>query len=199
MTRAMILIGFAVAFVAGWVTNQHSGDWHLSASDPASGQREPMRPTTRPRGNPMGPESYLVQQLELSSQQQAQMREIWMEVAGHSGRQLGEQRRELQQQRQVAIEALVPSDNKAAYDAVLKDYQEKLSALESQSRQAFATAIEQTRAILTDAQRQKYDQIMQRWNDRGGQWDREHRPPHQQGQGRGQGRGPGSATKGQGR
>lgn len=153
MTRAIIVIGFLCAFAAGFALNL---GW---SSHP---------PRDADRGNRPDRGSWLAEQLDLTDEQQEQMKEIWSDTARRGNRQQWEQRRKLREERDQAIAALIDDENRPAYERILAEYEEKTDALHAQWRQSFEQAVERTKALLSDEQRRKYDEILdrQRWDNR---------------------------------
>ena len=151
MTKLLIVFGFMIAFVAGWMS---ANTWrHV----PASGN-DPQH-----RGG--GRESWLAQQLELTPEQQKQMDQIWSEVGGRGRREDPSKRGELRKSRDAAIAALVRPEDRAAYDRIIQDYNTSNEAMETEWRKTFQQAVEKTKEILTPSQRTKYDQLMSRWEN----------------------------------
>src|SRR5687767_8388038 len=101
MTKVVVIIGFCVAFAAGLTVG-------LSRRADVEQVNVPAAPTSRPshRGS-----SFLASELNLSPQQQEKLKEIWEPSRG--GRGEHEKRRsELRDQRDAAIEALIPAQDK---------------------------------------------------------------------------------------
>lgn len=147
MTRSIIIVGFLCAFAAGFALNL---GW--SQQPPPAAER-PDRPD---RG------SWLAEQLDLSPDQQEQMKEIWSDTASRGNRQQWEQRRNLREQRDQAIAALIRDEDRPAYEQLLADYAAKSEALQSQWRQSFEQAVQRTKELLNDEQRLKYERILDR-------------------------------------
>jgi Spy/CpxP family protein refolding chaperone len=161
-TKIIIVICFAAAFVAGAATG-----WLA---------KESRRP-------PRDPSSWLTRELNLTTQQQEQMRKIWSEVMETSPREYGEKRRAIAEERNKAIVALLSDQQKAKYDQILADYNRKITELSEQRKAAFDQAVERTKQILTPDQAKKYDELMKRQRERGGPGPGGPRPwggpPHQ--------------------
>jgi len=151
MTKLLVMLGFVVAFGAGWMSATTWRHTPASANDPQH------------RGG--GRESWLVQQLELTPEQQKQMDQIWSEVSGRGRREDPSKRNELRKSRDAAIAALVRPEDRAAYEKIITDYNASNEALEAEWRKTFQHAVERTKEILTPAQRTKYDQLMSRWEN----------------------------------
>lgn len=179
MTRTIVIGGFLVAFAAGLVIGVQ---WR--------------RPTAPPEETPKGPGGWLATELELTPEQQARLHEIWSEAAGRGRRERDELRRALTREREQAIAALIPEQDRSRYDAVLKEFTDKMEALEDESRQAFRGNVERTKEILTPEQRARYQEIMQRHEQDRGRRDRmrgdRRRGPETPGEPAGSARGPAS-------
>lgn len=159
MTKLLVLLGFIVAFGAGWVS---SGAWRLP---------HPGGPGERgPKDNNRG--GWLAQQLELTPEQQKQLDQIWSEVGGRGRREDPSKRSELRKERDAKILSLIHPEDRAAYDKAIKDYNDKNEGIEQEWKKTFQRAVEKTREMLTQTQREKYDKMMSRQNWDGGPRDR---------------------------
>lgn len=157
MTRLFLVIGFLVAFGAGWMSA------HTWRAEPHAGPTDPQH-----RSGPGGGRgSWLAQQLELTPEQQKQMDQIWSELGGRGRREDPAKRNELRKARDAAISALIRGEDRAAYDKVIADYNANIAAIETEWKKNFQQAVEKTREILTPAQRTKYEQLMSRWENGG--------------------------------
>jgi Spy/CpxP family protein refolding chaperone len=154
-TKAILAAAFLLAFAAGTSVG-------LFASRPAVSQ-----PLPRPAGPRGGPESFLARELNLSKDQQEQMRKIWSEVMGPGGRGPFDRRSALAQDRDQAVLALLTEEQRVKYDAILQDHAAKLEALSQERKRAFENAVERTKEILTPEQAAKYEELMKKQRDRG--------------------------------
>lgn len=154
MTKLIVILGFALSFGAGMVVG--IGTQRASAPPP---------PATRPHGGPAG---WLAAQLKLTPEQQQQLNKIWSEIAHRGGREQDERRRQLRRERDDAITALIRSEDRAAYDDILKNYDQQKSALDREWRAGFERAVEETMKILTPEQRARYEEIRKQRQ----QWER---------------------------
>lgn len=140
--RMIVLLLFVVAFGAG-----------LTAGRLWSKQHAPPPHSRGPSG--------LAAELGLSDEQREKMIAIWDQV-NHSGFDEWRQRRELQRQRNDAIAALVPAEQHAQLETINENYSQQVSDLFARRRERFAQAVEETKAILNDQQRVKYEAILAR-------------------------------------
>jgi Spy/CpxP family protein refolding chaperone len=97
--------------------------------------------------------------LGLSSDQQAQMRQIWEGVRGQV-QDCFQKAQGLQQERDDEIVKLLSDDQKQKFANIAKQFHDRDAKISQDRQQLMAQAIEQTRKLLTDEQRQKYDQIL---------------------------------------
>ena len=175
-TKLMVIAGFVVAFAAGVVsglagrdaflstptkagTNQKTNATEMSAVAPhaASG---PSTRQDRRRG-------FLATELSLTSQQQELLDKIWSETARRGGREREDRRRQIRQERDDAIAALVPASQKSDYQNALQTYSQRMEDLDKEWRTSFQNAVEQTKQILTPEQRTKYEAMLKRDQERG--------------------------------
>lgn len=163
MARFLIVICFLLAFAAG-----------LTVGIQSPHQAAVQSPPPPERGG------WLATELNLTPEQQEQMRKIWSETARRGGRERDEHRRRLYRQRDEEIAALIRPEDRAKYEAVLQNHAERLAALDAEWKSAFEASVARTREILTPQQRVKYDEFLQRhrrdreergergeWGDRG--------------------------------
>jgi len=115
-----------------------------------------------------GGHSWLTDELKLTPQQQEQMRAIWSQAMQKNDPNMGDRRHGLQKERDDAIAKLIPAEQKAAYDKILADYAAKVDAMGRERSKAFQDAVEHSRQILSDTQRQKYEDILKRGEHRHG-------------------------------
>jgi Spy/CpxP family protein refolding chaperone len=158
MTKLLLVVGFVIAFGAGMVVGPRV--IHPAAPPPTS--------------RPSGPTGWLTTELNLSADQQEQLKKIWSETARRGNREQEERRRQYRRERDEAIAALIRPEDKGDYDQVLKTYSEKTAAMEQQWRNAFQASVEKTKQILTPVQRARYDELLKRGTDRGPGGPREH-------------------------
>lgn len=117
-----------------------------------------LRPWSAPPAR--GPVSWLASELGLSAQQQQEMSKVWAEVGRDGPRDDGDRRRAIQKSRDEAIRQLVPPDRASELEKVYETYAQQMAELSAQRRLAFDRAVERTKALLTPAQRVKYDELL---------------------------------------
>jgi Spy/CpxP family protein refolding chaperone len=172
MAKIMVVIGFLIAFAAGLAVG-------VEMRRPSVAQAPtPLEPPTRTTTGPStrrSPGGWIASELNLSPEQRKKMDAIWSEVAKGGREEMDKERDALRKQRDEAILALVGTDNKAKYDDIQKNYRDQQQAMERKMRGRFEKAVEETKAILDDEQREKYEKLLAR-----------HRPPSDRdGRGRG--------------
>jgi Spy/CpxP family protein refolding chaperone len=114
-------------------------------------------PTSQP---PVGPEQTpLAAELNLSPEQQAQMKEIWEGVRSHVHQSFDEAQK-LQKQRDDALVAILSDQQKAQFEKISKDFAGRFDRISSDRDRSFREAVEKTKKLLNDEQRKKYDEIL---------------------------------------
>jgi hypothetical protein len=162
MSKVVVILGFLVSFAAGltvgWRVMPHRVTSVPEIKSTQSGERPPRG------GNPgQGPTGWLTAVLKLSPDQQEKMKQIWSEAA-HEGRGEREKRRQaLRRERDESVTKLMAeSGRKADFEKIDQDYKKGLSDLDAEWKAKFNTAVEQTKAMLTDEQRSHYEEILKR-------------------------------------
>src|SRR4051812_18462850 len=114
MSKLVVILGFLVSFAAGlmvgWrvVSPLHPGAAGLGSAEPARGHSTTQ--TSGPRGR--DPRGWLTEVLKLSSEQQAQMKEIWDDPAHQGRREHDERRQALRKSRDESITRLLTETGK---------------------------------------------------------------------------------------
>jgi Spy/CpxP family protein refolding chaperone len=162
--KLVVMLGFAVAFGAGLVTGMRVHR-PIAIVDPVP--VIPIPPSgTQPHHGP-GPRPPLDQALKLTPEQKAESDRIWNDGL-HGQRERDNQKRmEARKHKDAAIAAVIPAENKAAYEKALKDYSDELQQIDQEGRQAFMTTREKFLAILTPEQRTKFDEMSKEHGWRG--------------------------------
>ncbi len=158
MTRFIVILGFAISFAAGLVVGMGTHN------NPSAAANSPS-PTTHPSG-PHG----MAAELNLTPEQQEQMKKIWQDVArrGHGEPQQPDRRQQLRATRDEALAALVHPEDKTKYEQIQKEYKDGIDALDREMREPFEKAVKATDEILTPEQRIKYHEMLARHQfDRG--------------------------------
>jgi uncharacterized protein YdbL (DUF1318 family) len=137
-------------------------------------------PKTQDRG------FWLAEELNLTPAQSEKMKTIWSDIS-RPGQNNFERRRQLQKERDDAVQALLNDEQKTAYLAVVEKFNAQVAELNHEREAAFQAAVESTKDILTDAQKTKYDELMKRGFRGGGRPDggpgRMEGGPHMDGRG----------------
>lgn len=103
--------------------------------------------------------SPLVSELGLTPDQCEQIRKIW-EPLRQSARASQDEAKRLDQRRDLALEALLTSEQREQYGKIKHDYEDRVLALQARRNTGFHDAVERTKQLLTDSQRQKYEQLI---------------------------------------
>jgi hypothetical protein len=146
-SKLTLLTAFVLALGAGLVVGM------------AAAKRGAAALLTTPAQQPPRPK--LAVDLNLNPQQQEQMKAIWSGVM----QGVNDRRKSLDKDRDDAINRLFTTEQKAEYDRIQADYASKSADLKKDRQRRIDDAVEQTKKILNDVQRQKYEQMMK---DRGG-------------------------------
>jgi Spy/CpxP family protein refolding chaperone len=114
---------------------------------------------------------WIAEQLALTPQQRQQMDDIWAK-AGQQISKTWDLRRQLDRDRDQAIVALLSDQQKAQYDALLRDFRAKRSELDKQRDQLRHDAEAQSRALLDPNQQRVWDTLQQSHDHHGphGPW-----------------------------
>jgi Spy/CpxP family protein refolding chaperone len=150
MTKAKLvfLLAFVLVFGAGAVVGMVQQQHHHGKDEGHGGGR-------------------LSDQLALTPDQQQQMKQIWSAV-DNSRHETWDKRREFQKQRDQELRNLLTDAQKTKFDAVAQDYQQKIADLNAQHEKLVETAVANTKAMLSDTQRLKYEEIRKSWSDHPG-------------------------------
>jgi len=99
-------------------------------------------------------------ELNLTPEQQEKIRAIWTDAMKASDWQTQREKREAaQKERDEALSALVTGERKPRYEEIMGTYRKKADAITQESRKARDEAYERTKALLTESQRVKYDEL----------------------------------------
>ncbi len=150
MTKVKLILAaaFVVTLLAGGVAGyalRSSAHRHPGRPSQAGGPRDP---SARP------PREHFPD-LQLTAEQAAKMDEIWNALRDFH--RFRDQRQAVQKQREEAVRAILTEEQKAKYDAVLKDHADKIAELGKAREKAFQEAVEKTKLILNAEQRKKYE------------------------------------------
>lgn len=143
MTRLKVLAGVALclAYVAGIATGWAA--FTLAGSPP---------PPPRDRG------SWLSHELQLSPEQKAKMETIWSSEAKGDDRA---RVRELYEERNGEVRAILSEEQKKTFDDIYRASEARREAVFAQRRERHQKAVDETMAILTPAQQEKYKKILE--------------------------------------
>ena len=139
-TRLALIVAFILAIAAG-------GSVGLVA-DRAFGRAD--------RG------SWLGRKLDLTAEQREQMRRVWSEAMRSARTDVFEQRIELGRERHEKIQQLLSEEQKARYDEIKREFEQRQKELDKMRKAIFQHAHERTREILTESQRAEFDRMFKR-------------------------------------
>lgn len=107
-----------------------------------------------------GGRSFLKDELNLTDEQCDQMQKIWSNTVDVVRDKHFQEMRDMSEQREKALKEMLTPDQQAKYDAMTKAFQAKMAVIDKERDESIQSAIDQTKKILTDSQRVKYDQLL---------------------------------------
>ena len=172
---ASLMVAFILTLGAGMVVGVAAGR-HATA--------ETTLPATRPAEH-ASPHQGWTETLGLTSQQRDRVRQIWTDAMEGPGQHANmETRMQLFKQRDAALYNLLTDDQKKQYEAIKADINAKLNDLNKEREKSIQEAVVQTKLVLNDQQREKYEQMLK---EHGGPFpphgEHEHGGPHGPGHG----------------
>ncbi len=152
MSKAIVWViaGFVLAFGAGLVLGLAGP---RQVANLAAPQAQP-HPENKPR------RWWIASQLDLSPQQEEQVRKIWEDVRKQTIREREERRNTIRQEREDAILSMLPHDKHETYENIKRDYSTKMAQVDREPPKSVQKAIDQTKLLLNDQQRAKYDEML---------------------------------------
>lgn len=126
--------------------------------NPNSNPNPSLGPPPGPPSGGGGGQDWLAE-LKLSKEQKDKMRQIWSEVMRNNFALRHDKHDAVRKEKEEAIVALFTSDQRVAYENVLKQTESKYAQLAAENRALQETAVAKTREILTPEQRVKYDEL----------------------------------------
>jgi hypothetical protein len=143
----MVVLTLSAGVVVGWVWTP------LQKVVVATASHNPPRPW--------------FEQLELSSDQHKQMDQIWADTRQQM-QKLGGARRDLDHQREAAVEAILTPSQRETFEKINADFAARRNALEKQRDTLISDASVKSRALLDDSQKKKWDELSKdMWRRRG--------------------------------
>jgi len=158
MTKIIVILGFLLSFAAGLVIGSRSEAVRELVNATVPQPRGPAtQPTTRhSRGD------FWTRELNLTAEQRKQLDVIWSSLASRGRSEHESLRRDYRRERDAAIAELVPPSRMDEYDRIIDAYSERVGALERESREAYAGAVDRTKQILSPQQRTTYEDLLKR-------------------------------------
>jgi len=154
MAKVLLVIGFVIAFGAGWMMNR---GYEMRTRQEHAQAPTTTAPATRPHRGPGG--SFLTAELNLTTDQQEKMKVIW-DSTRRNGRDDWDRRNQFRKDRDDAIAALIRPEDKEKFEQVQKTYTDKNAAMDKEIRNGWESAVEKTKAILQPEQLKKYEEFL---------------------------------------
>jgi Spy/CpxP family protein refolding chaperone len=106
--------------------------------------------------------SVLVEELDLTLDQRYKLQRIWGEVAKSRTPVPMEELGKVDDERWQAIDQLLTPEQRTRYARIQERFEARMRELDQGNRERVAAAEEQTRQVLTPAQREKYERLLAR-------------------------------------
>jgi hypothetical protein len=132
--------------------------------------RVPVAVAAAPEQHGGGP-SWLAQQLNLSATQKQQMDAVWADTRLKIDQSF-DRRRQIDKQRDAAVQALLSEEQRAAYQKIVADYRAQRAEADKQRESLIHDAESRSRALLDETQQKKWDELAKDMHSRRGP----HRP-----------------------
>jgi hypothetical protein len=164
-TKAVFVIMFVLAISAGVAVGMLAA---TRGTPPAPPQPQQV-PAHHVQGPARGaidttkPSPWLVEQLQLSQEQQSKMEQIWADLIKSKGHAYGDELRAIHQQREAEIGSLLSDVQRQQYEQINAKYAQKAQELWKRFEQDFEQAAARTRQILSDSQRTKFDAMIEKF------------------------------------
>jgi hypothetical protein len=107
-------------------------------------------------------QSVLVEELDLTPDQRGKIQRIWSEVAEHHTPVPMAEIEKADAERWQAIDQLLTPEQRTQYAQIQQRLDARMQGLDQGNRARVAAAEEQTRQLLTPAQREKYERLLAR-------------------------------------
>jgi Spy/CpxP family protein refolding chaperone len=156
---ALTVLAMGAGLAAGLLAARLPASAGTSTGSPGTSTPTDVSPPAPPPS--AGDRTPLVEELGLTPEQRDQMREIWETTRSHVHQTFQDAQR-LQKDRDDALVALLNDEQKAKFQKISKDYAARFEQLVNKRDQEFEEAVQKTKAILTETQRQKYEEILRR-------------------------------------
>ena len=143
-TKTLIITAFVLAFCAGIPFGWAMEGW-----------------LDRPSGD-----SWLSRRLDLSPGQEQKVNEIWSGVVKEPHEDRRARMHGFAEERDNGIRAMLTDDQIGNFDQIMEGYHAARSEFFQEIRARHDAAVEQTKALLTEDQRKKYDEMIERRRSR---------------------------------
>jgi len=107
-------------------------------------------------------QSVLVEELDLTPDQRHEIQRIWSDVAEHHTPVPMSEIEKADAERWQAIDQLFTPQQRTQYAHIQEQFEARMQGLDQGNRQRTARAEEQTKQLLTPAQREKYERLLAR-------------------------------------
>ena len=111
---------------------------------------------------PLQFKSVLVEELDLTPDQRYRLHQIWSDVARSRTPVPIEELGKVDDERWQAVDRMLTPEQRADYAQIQERFEARMRELDQGNRERVAAAEEQTRQVLTPAQREKYEKLLAR-------------------------------------
>jgi Spy/CpxP family protein refolding chaperone len=111
---------------------------------------------------PLKFKSVLVEELDLTPDQRYRLHQIWTDVAKNRTPVPIEELGKVDDERWQAVDQLLTPEQRTQYLQIQERFEARMRELDQGNRERVAAAEEQTRQVLTPAQREKYERLLAR-------------------------------------
>ena len=111
---------------------------------------------------PLQFKSVLVEELDLTPEQRYRLHQIWSSVAKHRTPVPIEELGKVDDERWQAVNEMLTPEQRTQLVQIQERFEARMRELDQGNRERIAAAEEQTRRVLTPAQREKYEQLLAR-------------------------------------
>ena len=157
--KLLIVVAFVAMFIAGWVMGTATEREHSSKPSTTQPHQKPPHP---------GSEGWLGNQLGLTADQDAKIKDIWAPLASARSKYM-DQWQQINRDRDEQVRNLLTADQKAAMDSLYSEAEAEQIALEGRREKEYKDAVAKTNELLSPEQQKKYANILahQHGGDRG--------------------------------
>lgn len=104
--------------------------------------------------------TWLAQELDLNAEQERKIKEIWLGVVQKTGTTSDEEKLKIAAERDDKVRDILKPEQLLDYSRIQQEFAANIKNLASERKAAMSEAVEQTKKILTEEQRIKYETLL---------------------------------------